>query len=213
MHTNKRTIISNIPGSVFFSLCLAFGSAACGDEHEHEDDAGHETGTEGTASTETGGTAGTGTAMTDASSETTRGGDSTGASESTGGSESTGSTGSLEIAGDYVELFPGGGEQTHAITDDGWTIDSEFGTSVYHIDSYDNETDTLIAQGDAANDFNPEAWAKFQWAYDAGGGLWYCQVVFDAASADEAQAGPDADPTDPATGGCGGFPWSALMPE
>lgn len=205
------------------SLTLLLGAStalpACGDDGSSQtstDTAA--TGSDETGTTEGGGSTGSQTEpdpqSTGVEPSSTTGDASTGAAESDDtGSDGTGTERGLEIVGQWVETFPGGGEQTHTITEIDWTTISEFGTAIHHIDSYDNETDTLIAQADASNDFNPEAWGKFQWTWDGNGDLWYCQIVFDAATPQDAAAGPDADPSDPANGGCGGFPWSALTPR
>ncbi|HWB79562.1 MAG TPA: hypothetical protein VG755_31585 [Nannocystaceae bacterium] len=122
-------------------------------------------------------------------------------SSSSGGS--TGSTDSLEIAGEWVDDFMG----THSITDTQWV--QGYGTDVYTytIDHYDNDGDVLIAQ--SADDMT---WARFDWTTTEDGALYYCQTAFGAASAEEAEATPRADDSDPAMGGCAMFAWSALNP-
>ena len=137
-------------------------------------------------------------------------------SESGGGSESsTGDAGAcagLEIAGSWNEMFPDGGMQTHTISDASWTQASEFGTSLYNIESCDNATGTIIAQGDSSNEFNPDLYSKFEWTAGDGDAVFYCQSVFDAATAQDAMNAAPADRGDPAAGGCGMFPWSSISP-
>ena len=49
-------------------------------------------------------------------------------------------------------------------------------------------------------------WTEFE------GEFWYCQVVFDAETSEEAGLVPPADDSNPSTGGCGPFSWSKLIP-
>lgn len=143
---------------------------------------------------------------------------STGAATDDGGSESgSGSDGTstgeagLEIVGEWIEVFPGGaGMQTHTITEETWTMSSDFGDSLHHVESWDAEAGVLVAQSDESNAFNPELWGRFEWQWvdDA---LYYCQSVYDAATADDAWSAPGAEPGDLDTG-CGGFSWSPLDP-
>ncbi len=146
----------------------------------------------------------TGTAGSDTGtvgSDTGTGGSDTGTGGSTGGA-------GLEIAGTYLDEWG----TDHTITDDTWTMDFGGGmSSVFHVLSYDNDADFLVAQNDAQNDYNPGLYSRFDWTM-AMGSLWYCQTVFDAMTAADAENAPAADPTDPSTGGCGGFPWTNLTP-
>lgn len=121
--------------------------------------------------------------------------------------DDTGTTGGMqqdapEVVGSYVDDFMG----THVITADTWTS----GTLVFHIETVDNAADYLIAENDAANEFNPSLWSRFDW-HDEAGQLYFCQSVFDGASADAAAMG-SADGSDLMMG-CGGFGWSMLTPE
>jgi hypothetical protein len=109
----------------------------------------------------------------------------------------------LEIEGSWTDDFA----MEHEITAESWTQSSEFGTFVYAIATFDNTADTLVAQ-----DEGDSTWSKFQWAAGDGGTYWYCQVAFGEPCRADAEAVPAADPSDPATGGCGMFPWSLLTP-
>lgn len=137
---------------------------------------------------------------------------STGATTGSTGMASGDSTGEagLEIAGEWIEMFAPGDAIMHIIDPHTWEQLAPFGDALFHIDSYDNAGRFVVAQGDAANDFFPELYSKFNWTWD-GDDLYYCTVVFDAATAAEALAVPDADPGD-LDAGCGGFGWSPLMP-
>ena len=119
----------------------------------------------------------------------------------------TSATADIEIAGTYTDNFGGG----HVIDDTSWT-QTGFGTSVFHISQYDNDSNFAIAQNDAANEYNPSLFSRFDWTTDSSGQLWFCQTAYDAATAADALATAAADTTDPATAGCGGFSWTMLTP-
>ena len=106
-------------------------------------------------------------------------------------------------ADDTDDTTTGAGDSTTSTS-------SPFGDALYHIELYDDEARWVIALGDETNEFFPGLYNKFDWHWE-GDALYYCTAVYDAASAEEAMAAPDADPGDLITG-CGGFPWSALSP-
>lgn len=141
------------------------------------------------------------------------GSDSTGeaGSDSTGeaGSDSTGEAG-LSIAGTWFEEFAPGEGITHVIDETRWDQLADFGDAIFHVEAYDEAAQWVVAQGDAANEFSPELYSRFDWTWD-GADLYYCTAVFDAATAADAMAAPASDPSD-LDAGCGGFPWSRLMP-
>ena len=149
----------------------------------------------------------------DTTTTATAGTDDAGSDGSTGeGAGSSTGGAALEIVGEWLEVFPGGaGMQTHTITEETWLMASDFGDSLHHIESWDADARTLVAQSDAANAFNPELWGKFEWQF-ADGTLYYCQSVYDAETPDDAWSAPGAEPGDLDTG-CGGFPWSELQPQ
>lgn len=136
-------------------------------------------------------------------------GDSTGDSSGDPGT-STGTMG-LEIAGTWLEDIGGGDAILHAVDEAQWATSSPFGDALYHVETYDNDARWVVAQGDAGNEFFPELYNKFNWHWD-GDTLFYCTAAYDAATAEDAMAAPDADPGDLMVG-CGGFPWSLLEPE
>ena len=110
----------------------------------------------------------------------------------------------LEIIGSYSDIWGG----SHTIDEASWT--DGYG-GIFHISQFDNDSDWLIAQNDAANSWNPELWSKFEWTTDANGGLFYCQSAYDAATEEDAMAAA-ADASDLATG-CGGFGWSEFRAD
>ncbi len=113
----------------------------------------------------------------------------------------------LEIAGTYGDDFGG----THEITQTTWTT-SGYGTSIFHIAVYDNNRDFLAAQNDGGNEWSPGLFSRFDWN-SVQNVLYFCQTVFSAETLAEAEAADITDRSDPANGGCGGFPWSKLSPQ
>ena len=133
------------------------------------------------------------------------------ADDETGVANDTGLTATgtgLEIAGSYTDDFGST-----------WTIDEVqivlgypgYAPSLFTVMGYDNDADVIIAQNDADNPYSGGMYSRFDW-FDDGTGLWICQTAYAAASAAEAEATPPADRADPATSGCGGFPWTGLTP-
>jgi hypothetical protein len=82
--------------------------------------------------------------------------------------------------------------------------------AIFHIEEVDNDAGFLLAQNDAANEYFPELYSRFDWAED-GGATYLCQSAFDGETLDEARGG-SADASD-FEAGCGGFPWSMLTAE
>ena len=163
---------------------------------------GTSTGTDtGTGATSTGTETGTGTGTDTGTSGTSD--DSTASDSSTG-------AGALEIAGEWLEEFAPGMGVTHSIDEMQWDQTADFGSSVFHVDAYDNEARYVVAQGDEANEFFPGLWSRFDWTWD-GDDLYYCTAVYDADTAEDALAAPASEPGDLEMG-CGGFPWSLLTP-
>ncbi|HOU53129.1 MAG TPA: LIC_13355 family lipoprotein [Myxococcota bacterium] len=111
----------------------------------------------------------------------------------------------IEIAGRWVDDWGG----RHVILDGSWEM---VGMAFFHILEFHNDGRWIVAQNDLRNDWSPGLFSRFDWTVTEAG-LWYCQTAFAAATREEAAATPAADPTDPATGGCGGFPWTRLVPD
>jgi hypothetical protein len=107
----------------------------------------------------------------------------------------------LPVRGDWVDNFGG----THKVREWRWESDA----LVFHVSDYDLDAKWIVAQNDNANAWNPGKWSRFDWV-EQGGAFWFCQAAFDADSEAAAKAAPASTSTDPATGGCGGFPWSSL---
>ena len=106
-----------------------------------------------------------------------------------------------DIAGNWMDDW--GYEQN--ISRESWTS----GDSIFAITRLNNHLSYLVAHNDPGNQWNPGKWSRFDWTWDTEGQLYYCQIVFDANSADEAESNKSADRTD-LQGGCAGFGWSHL---
>jgi hypothetical protein len=117
----------------------------------------------------------------------------------------------LAITGSYTDGF---GAQ-HEIASDAWAVTGDMGagpvTSTFLLTGYDNAAHWVVGQNDATNAFNAGQWSRFDWA-TVGAILYFCQTRYDAADEAEALAATAADATDPAAGGCSGFPWTVLTP-
>lgn len=166
------------------------------------------TAADSTTATGTGGT-GTGSDTGTASGPDTGTGSTSTADGGTASESTTGAAG-LEIAGQWLEEFAPGMGITHVIDETRWDQLADFGDAIFHVASYDDEARVVVAQGDGANEFSPGLWSRFDWTWD-GDALYYCTAVYDAATAEDALAAPASEPSDLATG-CGGFPWSLLVP-
>ncbi len=194
MNEHDYTPQSPAPRSLLLAAMLLAAPMACGDDGEPSNETGADT------SADTSGDVGT-----------TEQAGSTSPTPGTGATDSTGEA-ALEIAGSWFEDFGDGTGITHNIDEDSWDQLSDFGDSLFAIDSYDNPGRWVVALGDANNEFNPNLYSKFNWAWDDDSDvLYYCTAVFDAQTVEAAQAAPDADSADLMTG-CGGFPWSRLSP-
>lgn len=123
---------------------------------------------------------------------------STDTGEDTG--EDTGTMADITIQGTWVDNWG----SDHVVSNTAWMS----GSSAFAISVYDNDGAYAIAQNDAANEWSPGLWSRFDWGW-AGGELLYCQTAYDKASEADALATPAADISSPGTG-CGGFSWSVL---
>lgn len=112
----------------------------------------------------------------------------------------------IEIAGSWVDGYG----SDHVVSNTEWS--SYGGSSVVHLSQYDNDNNFAVGQNDAANDYNPGLYSRYDWFEDSSGQLWYCTTAYDAATEEDAASTPAPSTTDPATSGCGSFPWSTLNP-
>lgn len=107
----------------------------------------------------------------------------------------------LAIVGDYEDSIG----DFHQITEEAWSNP----TGLFHITQYDNFQRLIIAQNDSGNQFNANKFSKFEWMYDDGRQLMYCQSVLEATSAQEALESPGADSQN-MSAGCNGQSWRAI---
>ena len=110
---------------------------------------------------------------------------------------------SLDIEGTWEDEFG----SAHDITAFEWSSVG-WGSSLFHISDASNEEGWLVAQNDEDNEYNPELWSKFEWAWDDDGNLYYCQSTYAAATEEDAFAAARTDADDLDGVGCGGFPWT-----
>ena len=116
-----------------------------------------------------------------------------------------------EISAIYVDNFAG----WHSVGGEAWLSFGSVDQLIFSVCNVENDNKFLIAQNAAGNDFNPGRFSRFEW-FGENGQLYYCQQVFDAASAAEAadfNTNPAADPSNANDEGCGAdgqFPWSQL---
>ena len=114
----------------------------------------------------------------------------------------------LAIIGVYTDSI--GSE--HRITDSRWVID--YGPSEeysYLIRSYDNASQTVIAENGPDNDATETGrWSRFDWHIN-GSELWVCQTANTASTEAEAVATPEADSTNLTLEGCRPFGWWQLF--
>jgi hypothetical protein len=115
----------------------------------------------------------------------------------------------LAIAGAYLDAFG----SDHVITNELWTQTYPGAEPLpFHITSYDNVEQVVIAQNDETSAYSPGLWSRFDWTDGPDGHLYYCQAVFDAPTEAAAEATARPDDADPASTGCGGFAWTDLTP-
>lgn len=119
----------------------------------------------------------------------------------TNDTDDTSVQGDLDIRGEYKDFFGG----SHIINNETWINDA----LQFNISQYNNDLKIVIAQNDAANEWNPSLWSKFQWTIDELNNIFYCQTAFEAATEDDAISTPPADVTD-LESGCNNYPWSML---
>ncbi|HCH63142.1 MAG TPA: hypothetical protein DFR83_10080, partial [Deltaproteobacteria bacterium] len=112
----------------------------------------------------------------------------------------------IAIAGPWLDNYG----SDHLITNESWA--SYEGGSVVHFTQFSNDAGFAIGQNDAVASYNPEKWSRYDWTTDTEGVLWYCSTAYDAETEADALAAGPPDASDPASAGCGTFPWSSLSP-
>lgn len=182
---------------VCFGVCLLL--VGCGGD----DDAPASTSTGGTGGTSsTGGSGGSGTTASGGSATTGGSGGEAGGAGASAECESPPTENEIEIAGAFRDHYDG----THRVNDEVW----QMGTSFFDLFDFSNDERWAIAENAADNEFFPESFSRFEWTRE-GGQLYFCQSVFAASTEEDAREAPRADASD-LVAGCGGFPWSSLIP-
>ena len=105
----------------------------------------------------------------------------------------------LEVAGTWDDNY--GGTTTISAAD--WGVST--------IAKYNNALRYAIVQAPADDQWNPSKFSKFVWTPVESGVFFYCTIEYGKDTADDAENTTNvADATDPANGGCGGFPWTKM---
>jgi len=106
----------------------------------------------------------------------------------------------LEVAGDWTGEF---GDES--ITDDDWN-----GADIV---AFDNDDNFAITRNADDADFDPGKFNKNVWTEPNDDGFHYCTVDFGLDSAADAEATDMTADDEDLEEGCGGFPWTQLMPQ
>ena len=86
---------------------------------------------------------------------------------------------------------------------------------VYALVEFDNTARVAVTQNADDAEYFPGLYNRVVWTQpDAEGSVYYCTTDFGKDSADDALTDPtEADASAPEAGGCGGFPWTQLVPN
>ena len=113
--------------------------------------------------------------------------------------------GDLEISGSWTEDY---GNTT--ISNDQFL--APLGLS--NIVEYNNSNNTFYFQMSEDDLYSPNKFGRVVWTEIEDDSFYYCTIVYGKDTLAEAKADmTTADETDPASGGCGGFPWSQASKE
>lgn len=109
----------------------------------------------------------------------------------------------IEITGSWTSNF----NESITIANKTWVN----GTSVWTLHEFDNQSNVLYFQNPADAQYFPSKYGRTVWTELQNNEFYYCTIVFGKDTLDEAKNdATQADSTDPANGGCGGFSWSKL---
>jgi hypothetical protein len=113
----------------------------------------------------------------------------------------------IEIRGEYESNFGG----TETVTA---TIWQQGGPPMRLVD-WSEDDQWVVTQNDEEADFNPSRFNRVEYTEpQMSGTFYYCFVDFGLPTAEAAITSTvTADPSDPETGGCGGFSWTRLDPR
>lgn len=85
-------------------------------------------------------------------------------------------------------------------------------TRRYSIRAVDNAAGRMTARATSTSGLDPDTWVQFAWFRDEADALWICGYGLGSASRDGAEAAETPDPSEPASSGCNGGPWTGLTP-
>ena len=127
--------------------------------------------------------------------------DATADTLATGGDDATTTGGGgIEIAGTWTDDYG-------YVTD---VSDQSFGPAT--VIAFDNAANWVITQNPSDDEYFPDKFSKTVWTEPADQSFWVCTVAYGLDTAENARTTTEtADSTDPATGGCGGFPWTRFF--
>ncbi len=110
----------------------------------------------------------------------------------------------IEIAGDWGDNY----DTSHVVTNTTWSM----GQSVLTIATFDNSTNTAVAQSPEDDQYSPNLFSKIVWTEIDNGVFYFCTVAFKKDTQEEAEAAEDtSDSSDPDNGGCGGgYAWTKM---
>jgi hypothetical protein len=114
-------------------------------------------------------------------------------------------TESFSVVGSWID----GWGSTHVISETSWVSGSLPAESTHALSEFDAAAHFAVGQNGPDNAWGADLWSRFDWAR-VDEQLWYCQTAFAEESEVAALAVEAPDATDPATTGCGGYPWSSL---
>ena len=123
------------------------------------------------------------------------------------GEEATQATAQTEVQTQALEVIgtwatPWG---TDVITAEKWNLAT--------IVEFDNATNTVLTQQPADDEYNPEKFSRIEWTELTDESFYYCTVAFGQDTLEAARvAEATADTSDLEGTGCGGFPWTRVMP-
>ena len=76
---------------------------------------------------------------------------------------------------------------------------------------FDNQLNFVYFQNPADSFYFPSKYGRTVWTEVKNNEFYYCTTVFGKDTLDEAKVDQtQADPSDPANGGCGGFTWTKM---
>jgi len=114
----------------------------------------------------------------------------------------------IEIAGTWTSDF-GDAPGDVVIDSESWQ-DSFFEAEIVE---FDNEQNFTVTRNPDDAEYMPGKFNKIVWTEPDDDGFHFCTVDYDLDTADDAASTTMTADADDLDGGCGGMPWTQLMPE